>query len=126
MFKQLIATVFFFSFFAQSFTQVAIVGSYYANTGAYAKNCINKATPKMHCNGKCQMMRKLKREEKKDQQNPQRRMAKEDVLSSKSFFAAVQNSAFRFGACYSVFLSGAPLDRAIAFFHPPGTSGVIH
>ena len=74
----------------------------------------------MHCNGKCQMMRKLKQEEKKDQQNPQRRNTKEEVLSSKSFFAAIQNSFDNPDVYYSVYRAGAPIDRAIAFFHPPG------
>ena len=33
----------------------------------YAKNCINKARPKLHCNGKCQMMKKMRKRKKKKQ-----------------------------------------------------------
>jgi len=123
MFKQLIAVLFLSGFLAQSFTQAFIVGDYYANTAAYVRNCINKANPAMHCNGKCQMMRKLKQEEKKDQQNPQRRNTKEEVLSSKSFFAVIPNSFSDPREYYSVYRAGAPVDRSIDFFHPPGISG---
>ncbi len=124
MFKQLIAILFFSGFLLQSFNQAFIVGDYYANTGAYAQNCINKARPAMHCNGKCQMMKKLKQEEKKDQQNPQRRNSKEDVLSSKSFFAVIQTTLGNPDAYYSVYHAGAPVDRSIDFFHPPGIPGL--
>lgn len=75
----------------------------------------------MHCNGKCQMMKKMQEEEKKDQQVPERKFEnKIDVLSSKSFF----NSS---ATAYSIVASKAiaieknyPItDISYAFFHPP-------
>jgi hypothetical protein len=33
------------------------------NLEAYKKACVNKAKPMMHCNGKCQMLKKLKKQE---------------------------------------------------------------
>ncbi len=58
--------------------------NYYVNTASFAKNCINKARPKMQCNGKCQVMKKLQEEEKNDQQMPGRKFAnKADLFSSK-------------------------------------------
>lgn len=70
------------------------MADYYTNTSKYAKNCVNKAKPKMHCNGKCQMMKKLQEEEKKDQEKPERKGENkgEVILSSKSFFAIVCRS----------------------------------
>lgn len=96
---------------------------YVLNTGAYAKNCENKARPKMHCNGKCQMMKKLKQEEKKDQQNPDRKLENksEVTLSSKSFFASfdivplIQQSI-----SYSELSSDRELKMPRSIFHPPG------
>ena len=70
---KLIAILLVVAFFAQTFSKGLIVANYFTNTQAYAKNCINKAKPKMHCNGKCQMMKKLKQEENKDSQNPDRK-----------------------------------------------------
>ena len=78
------------AFLAQTFSKSFIVADYYMNTGAFAKNCVNKAKPKMHCNGKCQMMKKLKEQEKKEEQVPERKAElKIDVLSSKSFFTTL-------------------------------------
>lgn len=80
--------MFLAAFAIQTFNGAFIVVDYYANTGAYAKNCENKTRPMMHCNGKCQMMKKLKEEQKKDAQYPERRgdNKNEIVISSKSFF----------------------------------------
>ncbi|KEQ28253.1 hypothetical protein N180_01060 [Pedobacter antarcticus 4BY] len=36
-----------------------MLADYYINTAKYANNCENKSRPKMHCQGKCQMMKKL-------------------------------------------------------------------
>ena len=70
------------------------MADYYTNTSKYAKNCVNKAKPKMNCNGKCQMMKKLEQEEKKDQENPERKAENknETLLSSKSFYATVDKT----------------------------------
>ena len=71
----------------QTLNRGCIVWSYYINTAAYAKNCENKAKPKLHCNGKCQMMKKMRQEENKEKQNPERRTNTDEVISSKSFFS---------------------------------------
>jgi len=86
MFKLITATILFTAFAAQTFYGSVVVLDYFANTSSYAKSCINKARPKLHCNGKCQMMKKLKEAEKKEQQNTEQRSAKTQVLSSRSFF----------------------------------------
>jgi purine-cytosine permease-like protein len=62
------------SFAVQVFNRVTIVADYYTNTAFYQKNCENITKPILKCNGKCQMAKKLKEEEKKDQQNPERRI----------------------------------------------------
>jgi len=83
--------MFLLAFATQTFNRAIIMFDYATNTAAYAKNCENKAKPQMHCNGKCQMMKKLKQEEQKDQQNPDRKAEhkNEILLSSKSFFPTV-------------------------------------
>ncbi len=121
MYKQIAATFLLLCFMAQTFSRAAVIGGYYINTADYAKNCINKAKPKLHCNGKCQLMKKLKQQEKKDAQDPERRSnGKENVLSSKSFFVSLSfikniSSPDHFDHCLSF-----PTDRANDIFHPPG------
>jgi hypothetical protein len=98
-----------------------MVMDYYANTATYAKNCENKAKPQLHCNGHCQLMKKLKQEENKDKQNPERRADnKNEVVSSKSFFASVSIiSSFQKNI---FFIQNNSLVKDITqdFFHPPG------
>jgi hypothetical protein len=84
----------FAAILAQTFSKSFVMADYYTNTSKYAKNCVNKAKPKMNCNGKCQMMKKLEQEEKKDQENPERKAENKNeiLLSSKSFYATVDNT----------------------------------
>lgn len=119
--KQIATTLLLLCLITQTFSKAAIVGSYYVNTAEYAKNCVNKARPKLHCNGRCQMMKKMKQEEKKDSQNPERRgNSKNDVLSSKSFFASVQSLPVLSSIQNTILKSSAIQDMAAYIFHPPG------
>lgn len=110
------------SLLLQTFQGFAIVGDYYLNTSAFAKNCINKARPQMHCNGKCQMMKKLKQEEKKSAQNPEKNVNKNEVLSSKSFFTTLSFLYTGKMIPYNSMLLSFPVNRSYPFFHPPGSS----
>jgi hypothetical protein len=109
------------AFTVQTFSSGFVVLNYYTNTAAFAKNCENKARPKLHCNGKCQMMKKLKQEEKQDQQNPERKSEnKVEVLSSKSFYCSA------IAAISTIVAKATPVEKnypvtdiSYAFFHPP-------
>jgi hypothetical protein len=89
MFRQFAVIFLLIAFSGQVFNRTVIVLDYYTNTASFARNCENKAQPIMHCKGKCQMMKKLKEEEKKEQQVPERMAVKNEVVSSKSFFTTV-------------------------------------
>ena len=120
MFKQLTAILLLLAFSAQTFSSPFILLDYYVNTAAYARKCVNRAKPKLHCNGKCQVMKKMKDEEKKDQQNTGRKSeGKVLVLSSCSSFCSIAPLKFivlkRTG-----FEKTYPLsDISYSFFHPP-------
>jgi hypothetical protein len=122
MLKQITAAVFLLAFFAGSFSKSLIVADYFVNTSSYAKDCINKARPKMHCNGKCQMMMKLKAEEKKESENTEKKInLQNEVISSKSFFTSP--ISFKEQVLYSptapVFNDNNTVSMPRAFFHPP-------
>lgn len=75
----------------------------------------------MHCNGKCQLMKKLKQEENKDKQNPDRRPDnKDEVLSSRSFFTTLTFTEVTFQTVYPTVTVNKAVDMPRAFFHPPG------
>lgn len=69
------------------------------------------------------MMKKLKQEESKEKQNPDRKTdGKEEVLSSRSFFASIDYYAPSINNTYPRIKGDKTTDIAHSFFHPPGTS----
>lgn len=121
MLKQVTAFLFFVAFIGQSFNKPFIVMDYYTNNAAYLKACINKAKPKMNCKGKCQMMKKLQEEEKKDQQLPDRNPDTKTEIFCKDNFAfhiespSVLISSFNFSIEKNAALTSMPY----SIFHPP-------
>lgn len=106
----------------QTFNKVFIVIDYYVNTSSFAANCENKAKPFLKCNGKCQMMKELKNEAKKDQQYPDRRgeNKNEIVLSDKSFFSTiVPLSVPAMQHIYSLANEGKVVKMQRIIFRPP-------
>ena len=98
------------------------MADYLLNTNAYAKNCVNKARPAMHCNGKCQMMKKIREEERKNQQDAERKAENlKQVLSSQSSFAKIVDlhldSTERIQGLF--IRSYYAFDRHLNIFHPP-------
>jgi hypothetical protein len=54
----------------QTFSKWAVVLEYQLNKDYVAqKLCVNKVKPKLNCNGKCQMMKRLAEEEKENSSN---------------------------------------------------------
>ena len=73
--KPLIVILLMTGMLAQTFSRLFIIIDYQLNKDYLAANlCENRDKPQMHCNGKCCMMKKMKQEEKNDQENPERKM----------------------------------------------------
>ena len=56
---------------SQTFSMAMVMGDYLLRTESYAALCINKDKPEMHCNGHCQMTKKMQEENNSDKNNPQ-------------------------------------------------------
>jgi hypothetical protein len=119
---KLIAVFFILSFFTHQFGKLAIVADYYANTSQYAKNCINKPMPKLHCNGKCQMMKKIQDEEKKEKEDAEKKNEnkkdtplyfEKDVVKANPLLDLKGKNKFQ------SFNSSKPIGRSCQIFHPP-------
>lgn len=67
------------------------------------------------------MMKKIQEEEKKDQQNPERKLEnKNEVISFLSYFANVPDPYSNSHTTIQSFITtGCPVDRAYTIFHPP-------
>ena len=113
------------SIFTQSMSKGIILLSYYTNKAAYEKYCVNKARPKMHCNGQCQLAKKLKAQDEQDKKDPLKNGSYSEIImicqapsfhiepilyfSSENSFPQPRNS-------------GSPVDWAETCFHPPSTA----
>jgi hypothetical protein len=122
-YRYIIASCFAILLFAETFNGVFLVAGYYSNTQAFAVNCINKDKPQMHCNGKCQLQKKMDETNNKDRQNTERRNETGlNILSSKSFFASIESLLdISIKQKYFIADSVIPLNNSSQFFHPPQT-----
>lgn len=121
MIKQFPVILIMLAFTVQTLNKSIIVLNYYTNTASFAKNCENKTRPKLHCNGRCQMMKKMKQEENKDKQNPERRSDNKDEV----LYCSLQKSDIIFSnepALIPFFFLNNSTTKDIPsdFFHPPG------
>lgn len=92
------------------------------NLEAYKKACVNKANPVMHCNGKCQVLKKMKQHE--GDNGATAKLPKfnhfEEVISSKSFFPILELSSTIFIASYYTYNEDYSSNYLGSVFHPPG------
>lgn len=99
-----------------------IYAAFYANQNYIEKNlCINRDKPWMHCDGHCQLNKKLSDDDQRDAQAPVQRMASE---MSVLFFAPVSFQSVIFQIADTVPLNGyyipiAPQTFIRNVFHPP-------
>jgi hypothetical protein len=106
----------------QTFSRSIAMADYMVNLEAYKKACVNKAKPMLHCNGKCQMLKKMKKQEGENGTNaPAPKFNQlEVVLSSRSFYPSIDvittNRISSFYTYADDFLS----NYLSAIFHPPG------
>jgi hypothetical protein len=119
--QKIFASILLFAFLGQTFNQGWYYLGYLIEKKEYAKRCVNKARPQMHCNGKCQMMMKLKAQEEKERGlPPELKMAsKIEVISSKSVFLTEWLVSSPTTLTFIDHTIGYPVDRSLSFFHPP-------
>jgi len=100
--------------------------SFQLNRNYIAKNlCENRYRPILNCNGNCVLMKKLKQEERKEQNEPGSVKLEigSVVLSSKSFFATeIAPVIVPSISCQAAGDPGKPVDRAFTIFHPPSAA----
>jgi hypothetical protein len=111
------------SFLAQTFSKYVLIADYCANTTAFTENCVNKDKPWMHCNGRCQLCKKMEQQENPDKQPPEKKSGndKNDPLLIRSGFSdlaalfSMPSSTVR----HPDRSSDGPIQMPKAIFHPP-------
>ena len=95
---------------------------FYLNQAYIAQNlCVNRDKPSMHCNGKCHLSKKLKEEDRRDQDNPERKDHRSEI-----FYAAwYQQEGIKPVSLSPVknylhpYCIGSPVDQPTGVFRPP-------
>jgi hypothetical protein len=68
--QKIVAAILILAFLGQSFNQYWYFLDYLVEKKEYIARCENKARPQMHCNGKCQLMKKIRAQQDKEQGRP--------------------------------------------------------
>ncbi len=116
-----VSLIFIVTFLIQQSGKYLIMADYYIGTSKYAKNCINKSRPKMHCNGKCQMMKKIQEEENREKNDAEKRRDNKNESSS-PIISYLSNTAVVFFEMSDDNIwhgTNKPVDHSYGFFHPP-------
>jgi hypothetical protein len=121
MAKKILACILLMAFGTQTFGNNLFLLEYQVNKARFAKNCVNKARPQMHCNGQCQLMKKLRQQQKKDEQNPERKLEnRTEVLTfSSNFVTGVPVNYLHNNPVKTTYDPGSPVHRSFDIFHPP-------
>lgn len=122
MFRGPVVILLIITILTQSLSKGIIVLSYFTNKQAYERYCINKSRPQLHCDGKCQMAKKIKAEEERDQKDPLKSSSFHEVamtdkhhfVSIPAEFRSIQNNIYLFP--YSI---GKARTMSRSCFHPP-------
>ena len=118
--------ILFLLLITQAFSHWFVLMSFKLNQDYIAKNlCENRYQPTLNCKGNCVLMKKLKQQEKEQQNAPAVLKAELPTIlvSSKSFFPTIDNTASVVPRSYlPLFNSGKLVDRTFSVFHPPASS----
>jgi hypothetical protein len=120
--KYTLVILLFTALIAQTFSRSLAMADYMVNLEAYKKSCINKAKPKLNCNGKCQMLKKMKTQQGETETNaPAPKFNQiEVVLSSKSFFPSLNIISTHDITTFYTYNDDFSSNYLGSIFHPPG------
>lgn len=122
LFKQITVFIFLASFVAHTIGNGFYIADYYLNTAKYAKNCVNKAKPKLKCNGKCQLMKKIREQEEKEKKSDEIELSAriELTLSDKNYFVIIDDRNAINNPIQPLYQNAIRLiDFSSSVFHPP-------
>ena len=118
--KKITALFILFAILLQLFSSVSIIVNYVVNKDYISKNlCENRNKPMMHCNGKCHLMKQLRKQSKKEN-TPINTLKEKNVLQ---FFN--ETVCFNFSNTpfttknFPDFLIGKTASASFPIFHPP-------
>jgi hypothetical protein len=119
--KHLTIILLILGLFGQTFNRYFLVLNYQLNKDFIAKYlCENKNKPELKCEGKCYLCKRLKKEDNKDQENPERKTTiKFDVLSYQGSYCISGRVGGIIPLTYFMFQEDIYSSYIPSFLHPP-------
>ena len=119
--KRIIPILLLFGILLQTFSKLIIYDNYEINKEYITKMfCENKNKPKMHCNGKCHMMKQLKEEDKKENTPANNLKEKLEIqLFSQSEKTTIFNSYTTGEHSFPPLQIQKTTSPSFSIFHPP-------
>jgi hypothetical protein len=121
MLRYITASILLIAFAVQTFQKPAMMLGYYLNKAAYTRECVNKARPMLHCNGKCALAKKIREQQKKEQESPEKKTeSKTEVIASRSSFTSLPLAQMQSVIDHhSLFIATELPGLPASIFHPP-------
>jgi hypothetical protein len=122
MLKQVTAIFLLLAFMAMTFSRAVIMVDFYINQDYIAKtSCENRDKPMLHCCGKCQLHKRLAKEDNQDKNNPERRSENRNEVLFCQELTHGFTTPFMDLSCtsYPASSTGVPIDQPSFIFHPP-------
>ncbi|MBS1605791.1 MAG: hypothetical protein JST42_24240 [Bacteroidetes bacterium] len=120
-FGQVVVAVVLMAMMLQCFSKMIVVAEFYANRDYIARNlCINRLNTAVHCEGRCQLDKRILQEEKSSGDKESRQESRNEVLSCRSYFPTAEAPFMVvLERGYPVASVSRPVDRSLSIFHPP-------
>lgn len=107
--------------FLQGSGSLLIMAAFYANRDYIAKNlCENRSRPELKCGGQCVLMKKLKKEQEKENKHPELKLKEFHYLLSDRIYLTTNNGITIKRAPYLTFQASIyHLQLNTSLFRPP-------
>ena len=105
----------------QCFSKMIVVADFYAHRDYIARNlCINRLRTAVHCEGRCQLDKRILQENNANGDTEQKPDNRFEVLSSRCFYlTSVTPLSPEIVTAYSIAPADDPVGRPRTIFHPP-------
>jgi hypothetical protein len=118
---KLVASILLLAFLGQTFDQGFFYLDYLVKKKEYLARCENKSRPQLQCKGKCQMMKKIREQQEREQgEAPELKLAaKAEVIAPGLRIHVPVPPTLDTRHSFLPLNTGVVVDRSTTLFHPP-------
>lgn len=119
MIKQFATAFLLLVFMSQTLSNLFVVADYFINTSSFAVNCVNKNKPQLNCNGKCQVMNQIRKQQNSKPVSAAAKEKEQQPLFLNEYFITEIISPFLRLKDHGMQYFFTMQQYLSSFFHPP-------